>query len=74
MAESSRERIAQRTIALSVIATALDHVRNGLADQQQVGQASREDWLRMLGIAREKVAQLERDAAVDLKRAEQRRR
>ncbi len=82
MAETSRERIAKRRRALSTVDTALNYVRDGLAMQQPIGQASREpigqasreDWLRVLDTAREQLAQLEQDAAEDLRRAERRRR
>ena len=76
MAETSRERISQRTIALSVIITALNYVRDGLAMGQPAapGSASREDWLRVLDRARETAEQLERDAREDLRRTDRRRR
>jgi hypothetical protein len=77
MAETSRERIEQRRIALSVIVTAVNHVRDGLALEEpaaRLGPASREDWLRVLDTARETAEQLERDAQEDLRRADRRRR
>jgi len=73
MAETSRERYAQRSKALSTIDTAINYVRDGLAMQHPVGQESREDWLRVLDVAREKLAQLERDDREDQRRAERRR-
>jgi hypothetical protein len=55
MAETSRDRIEQRRIALSVIATAVNHVRDGLAMEEpaaRLGPASRQDWLRVRDRAR----------------------
>jgi hypothetical protein len=77
MAETSRERIEQRRIALSVIATAVNYVSDGLAIEEpaaRLGPASREDWLRVLDRARETVEQLDREARKDLQRADRRRR
>jgi len=52
MAETSRDRIEQRRIAVSVIVTAMNRVRDGLAMEYPVEPASREDWLRILDRAR----------------------
>jgi hypothetical protein len=70
MAETSRDRIEQRRIALSVLATAVNYVRDGLA----MAGTDREDWLRILDNARDTVAQLDREAREDLQRTDRRRR